>query len=68
MNQFFGEQLKALRMEKGIGQVELARAIGVSKGIVSLWENGLREPKLSNLIVLAQYFQVSVDYLIGLEK
>ena len=57
-----------LRIEKGVGQVELAKEINVSKGIISLWENGLREPKLSNLIVLAQFFGVSIDYLAGLEN
>lgn len=54
-------------MENGIGQMALAKELGVSKGIVSLWENGLREPKLSNLIMIARYFQVSIDYLAGLE-
>lgn len=68
MNTNFYERLKELRIEKGVGQIELAKAINVSKGIISLWENGLREPKLSNLISLAQYFEVSIDYLAGLEN
>ena len=68
MKNIFCERLKELRIEKGLGQIELANAISVSKGIIRLWENGLREPKLSNLIVLAQYFQVSIDYLVGLEN
>lgn len=68
MKSVFCERLKDLRAEKGVGQIELAKAINVSKGIISLWENGLREPKLSNLIVLAQYFEVSIDYLVGLEN
>ncbi|MDD6054849.1 MAG: helix-turn-helix transcriptional regulator [Clostridiales bacterium] len=67
MKNIFGERLKELRLENGIGQVKLAEDLNVSKGIISLWENGLREPKLSNLITLAQYFQVSIDYLAGLE-
>ena len=67
MENKFCERLRDLRIEKNIGQVELAASIGVSKGIISLWENGLREPKLSNLITLAQYFKVSIDYLVGLE-
>lgn len=62
----FEERLKEVRADKGIGQVELAKAIGVSKGIISLWENGLREPKLSNLISLSKYFDISLDYLTGL--
>ena len=50
MDNKFGEILKNIRTEKGIGQIELAKQISVSKGIISLWENGFREPKLSNLI------------------
>ncbi len=68
MESCFAERLKELRTEKGIGQVELSNAIGVSKGVISLWENGLREPKLSNLLALAQYFKVSLDYLAGAEE
>ena len=64
----FKDNLKLLRQERGVGQVELATAIGVSKGIISLWENGLREPNMTSLISLAVYFGVSVDYLVGLEK
>ncbi|MDD7506015.1 MAG: helix-turn-helix transcriptional regulator [Clostridiales bacterium] len=67
MKNIFGEGLKELRLENGIGQVKLSKDLNVSKGIISLWENGLREPKLSNLVSLAQYFQVSIDYLAGLE-
>ena len=57
--------LKELRIENNLGQVELAKAIGVSKGVISLWENGLREPTMSSLILLADYFGVSIDYLVG---
>ena len=64
----FKENLKMLRQEKGVGQVELAKALGVSKGIIILWENGLREPNMSSLICLAKYFEVSIDYIVGLEK
>lgn len=67
MNKTFCENLKLLRTEMGLGQVELSKQLGVSKGIVSLWENGLREPGMSNLIALAKFFKVSVDYLLGLE-
>ena len=68
MENIFCERLKELRIEKGVGQVELATKLNVSKGIISLWENGLREPKLSNLISLARFFEVSIDYLVGLEN
>ena len=61
----FAENLKSLRQERGIGQVELAQKINVSRGIISLWENNLREPGMYNLIALADFFGVTVDYLIG---
>ncbi len=63
----FGERLKELRQENGIGKVELAKKINVSKGIISFWENGLREPTMSNLISLADFFGVTLDYLVGRE-
>ncbi len=65
MKNNFAENLKSLRQERGIGQVELAKKINVSRGIISLWENNLREPGMYNLIALADYFGVTVDYLIG---
>ncbi len=63
----FKDVLKSLRQDAQLGQVELAQKIGVSKGIISLWENGLREPNMSSLILLAKFFGVSIDYLVGLE-
>lgn len=67
MESVFSEKLRELRAEKQIGQETLAKALNVSNGIISLWENGLREPKLSNLVAIAQFFNVSIDYLAGLE-
>ena len=64
----FKENLKMLRQEKNIGQVELAKHLGVSKGIISLWENGLREPNMSSLISMSKFFNVTIDFLVGLEK
>lgn len=68
MNCEFKHILKTLRIERGLGQVELAKALCVSKGIISLWENGLREPSMNSLILLAKYFDVSIDFLVGLEQ
>lgn len=64
----FKDNLKALRIEAKLGQVELAKKLDVSKGIISLWENGLREPNMSSLIAIAKFFNVSIDYLVGLEQ
>ena len=61
----FATRLKELREEKGIGQVELAQNLKVSKGIISLRENGLREPSMQSLIAIADFFDCSIDFLVG---
>ena len=63
----FGERLKELRIEKNIGQIELAKHIGVGKSIISLWETNQCEPTLTRLIAIAKFFNVTIDYLAGLE-
>ena len=68
MENLFAKNLKLLRQEKNLGQVELAKQLKVSKGIISLWENGLREPNMSSLIALSKFFGVSIDYLVGLDQ
>ena len=67
MENVFGERLRALRQEKGMGQIALAKELDVGKSIISLWEIGQCEPTLSKLVAIARYFGVSVDYLAGLE-
>lgn len=62
----FKDNLKELRLEKGLGQVELAKEIGVSNGVISLWENGLREPNMYSLIILAKFFKITIDELVGI--
>lgn len=62
----FAERLKELRIEKGLGQVALAKQLGVGKSVISLWEKWQREPTLGNLIKIACFFGVSIDYLAGL--
>lgn len=61
-------ELKKLRDIKGISQQALAEALGVSQGAVGLWESGKREPNYKTLIRIADYFGVSVGFLLGTEK
>ena len=63
----FGERLKTLRLEKGLGQVALAKELDVGKSVISLWELDKCEPSLGKLITLANFFNVTIDYLAGLE-
>lgn len=64
----FGERLKDLRTEKKITQQQLAEQIGVSKSVVSFYENRERTPSPDVLIKLAAVFHVSADYLLGIER
>ena len=65
MNLMFDERLKALRKEKGLNQSELAKAVNVTQRKISYWETGQLEPDLESLWKLSDYFNVSIDYLIG---
>ena len=58
-------RLKELRKEKGLTQVELANIVNVSKITILRWENGERQIKPEKAQQLADYFGVSVGYLLG---
>lgn len=60
-------RIKQLRTERGISQPDLAKALKVSNGTISFWENGVNEPKATYIIRLCQFFEVSANYLLGLE-
>lgn len=62
----FSERLCKLRKERGLSQSTVAKAIGVSLGIVCYWETNKSEPTASNIVKLPRYFSVSADYLLGL--
>lgn len=61
----FKERLVLLRKEKGYNQNYLAMYMGVSQVSISNWERGLKEPNFQALIDLANLFDVSCDYLLG---
>ena len=58
------EKLRELRKEKGISLKELGIAMGVAESTMSLYENGKRQPDYETLLKLAEYFHVTVDYLL----
>ena len=62
---FFGEKLKELRIEKGLSQRKLGEIFNVCNQTVSFWESGSREPDMDMLVEIAEYFGVSVDFLLG---
>ena len=57
-------RLRELRNKSGLTQNEIASKLGVSGQTILNWENGIYEPKINQLIQLADLFNVSVDYLI----
>lgn len=57
-------RLKQLRKKKGISQLRLAMELGMSQNTVSRYENGEREADYKTLILIADYFNVSIDYLL----
>ena len=61
----FPKRLKQLRMEKGLYQKEIANRIGVSRPTITQYETGTRTPDHETLQIIADYFAVSVDYLLG---
>lgn len=61
------ENLKILRKSKGINQGVLAQAINVSLKTISHWETGYTEPSITQLIQIADLFDVSLDDLVGRE-
>ena len=61
----FAERLKQLRKEKGMTQIDLAKAIGVSNGTVAMWETGRRKPSFELLDKLSEVFDRRLDYILG---
>ena len=57
--------LKQLRVEKGFSQLEMANELDMPQSTYQQYEAGITEPKFSTLIQIADYFNVSIDYLIG---
>lgn len=63
-----GRTLADLRNLKGLNQRDFAKALGVSNGAVAMWETNKRQPDLDMLKKIADYFNVSVDFIMGNEK
>lgn len=57
--------LKKIRKEKGISQLKLALDLNMSQNTISRYETGEREPGICELVKIADYFDVSIDYLVG---
>ena len=61
----FKERLALLRKEKHLNQEEFAKKLGYTRTAISAWEVGRNEPSNADTIKIADFFNVSVDYLLG---
>lgn len=61
----FGERLKELRNEKNLSQMGLAVTTGISQSAIAKWELFKTEPTASAIILLAKFFEVTTDYILG---
>ena len=68
MTIYFGENIKKLRKEKGLTQETLADFLGVSFQTISKWERGETYPDITTLPVIASFFNVTIDDLLGVDK
>ena len=63
-----GEKLKRLRKSRGLSQEQLAAELNVSRQSISKWELGESKPEIENLIALSEFFNVSIDELLKINK
>ncbi|MCJ0222440.1 helix-turn-helix transcriptional regulator [Clostridioides difficile] len=65
LNLLFSKNLKDLRIKKGLTQEQVAKDLMTTKVSIGRYENGTKEPKIETLKSLSNYYNVSVDYLLG---
>lgn len=61
----FKIRIKAIRDDLGLSQITVSKETGIHQSYLSKYENGTLEPSIEQLGILANYYQVSVDWLIG---
>ncbi|MCL2861110.1 MAG: helix-turn-helix domain-containing protein [Firmicutes bacterium] len=64
--QIFSERLVELRKEKGLTQRQLGKETSIHYAVIGNWETGKYSPNIESLSIIAKYFDVPSDYLIGL--
>lgn len=62
----FGKRLRELRQAQSVSQMELATALGLTQNAIGMMERGHRGTTIEKLVVLAEFFHVSTDYLLGI--
>lgn len=67
MNDIIGVRIKETRMEAKLTQAEFGKKLNVSQDTISLWEKHKSLPQVEHIIMIAQLFDVTSDYLLGLK-
>ena len=68
MEDKFPDRLRELRRARGVSCQVMAECCGLSKNAIRRYERGQREPGAQSVIKIARYFEVTTDYLLGVEK
>ena len=68
MREDIADKIKALRESRGMTQAELARQLGITRSGVNAWEMGLSVPSTQYVVDLALFFNVSSDFLLGIDS
>lgn len=61
----YGNKLKSLRLDRNLSQRDLAKATGISQQALSFWEQNKRTPNMDDCIVLADFYDISLDELVA---
>ena len=61
----YGENLKKLRLTKNLSQEELGKATNISQQAISFWEQNKRTPNMDDCIALADFYNITLDELVG---
>lgn len=64
-SEMFTQKIKKARLDAGYTQNQVAELTGISQSILSNLEKGKREPSIENLGILADFYEVSIDWLLG---
>lgn len=68
MENIVGQRIREIRYESKLNQSEFGQSISVSQDTISLWENGKSLPNTEFIILICKKYNVSADYLLGLEE
>ncbi len=64
----FNERLKELRLKNNLSYLELSKLLQINRSTLYDWENRGKEPRIKMLIKVAKFFNVKVDYLLGIKN